>query len=88
LSIARGSLGETEYWLHFLKRLGDISEEQSAELSPILREAGNLLYGLIRSLASKLNTPEGRRTNSYIIKEDTELYGRDRDEIDLSNLDP
>jgi four helix bundle protein len=40
LSIARSSLAETEYWLHFSKRLGLLSAEQVAEVSP-------LIYGLV-----------------------------------------
>jgi four helix bundle protein len=48
LSIARSSLAETEYWLHFSTRLGLLSAEQVAEVSPLIDGAGNLLYGLIR----------------------------------------
>ena len=90
LSIARASLAETEYWLHFTRRLGFITDEQHAQASPLLHEAGNLLYGLIRALAKRLQSGDARTNQSYLIRDgDDSRHGRDDlDDPDLSNLDP
>lgn len=50
LSIAKGSLGETETYLLLSKDLGYITDEQYADLEGKRKEAAKLLTGLIRSL--------------------------------------
>jgi len=45
LHIARGSLGEVEYYLHLGARLGYLEKE--AAVFPLRREAGCTLHGLI-----------------------------------------
>jgi four helix bundle protein len=54
LDIARGSLGELEYYLHFARETGLIQERVLTQLNTLHVEAGSLLYGLIRSLDVKL----------------------------------
>ena len=88
LSIARLSLAETEYWLHFAERLEHLTVEEVQTLSPLMTEAGNLLYGLIRALAKRLETGP-TQANRYLIRDSGDSpYGRNDDEPDLSNLDP
>ncbi len=54
LDIARGSLAELEYYLHFLSSNGLLSANDCATLSDQASEVGNILTGLIRSLRAKL----------------------------------
>jgi hypothetical protein len=53
LTIARGSLAETEYYIIFAEDAGLLSHEQSSELADLANDVGHLLLGLIRSLRSK-----------------------------------
>ena len=75
LSIARGSLAETEYYLHFMHRNGIVGLEACEPLSSLHREASSLLYALIRSLSKKLEEDGGRRP--YAISEDGVGYDLD-----------
>ncbi len=75
LSIARGSLGETEYYIHLLSRLDLLTPERGTQLAKLVRETGGLLYGLIRSLSKKLEMEPG--TRSYSIGEDREVTYRE-----------
>lgn len=52
LSIARGSLTESETHILIATRLGYISEERCTELWDRCQEVGRLLNGLIRSLGA------------------------------------
>jgi four helix bundle protein len=52
LDIARGSLAELEYYLHFLRRNGLIEKLIAAEA--LRAETGRLLFGLTQSLREKL----------------------------------
>jgi four helix bundle protein len=72
LSIARGSLAETEYYLHFMRRNGAISVDAYERLSSLHCEASSLLYALIRSLSKKLQEDGSRRP--YAISEDDVRY--------------
>ena len=47
LSIARGSLAETEYYLHLMNRLGLVAATENQQLASQLTEAAALLYALI-----------------------------------------
>lgn len=53
-----------------------------------MKEAGNLLYGLIRALARRMKNGD-HRPNSYLIRETETEYGGDEfdDTDDLSDLD-
>src|SRR5881409_1885971 len=72
LSVARGSLAETEYYLHFLNRCGAISSDKNSHLEAMIDETGSLLYGLIRSLAKKMPSEANR---GYTIGEGRFPYG-------------
>jgi four helix bundle protein len=49
LYIARGSLAETEYFIHLSKRLGYIDEKTYEELNQLREETGATLNGFIKS---------------------------------------
>ena len=53
LDIARGSLAELEYYLHFIGREGLASDSDVVALQGLRDEAGKLLHGLWRSLKQK-----------------------------------
>ncbi|MBI2886371.1 MAG: four helix bundle protein [Chloroflexi bacterium] len=53
LDIARGSLGETEYYVGFMAENGLINASIAEKLLSLLSDTGGLLFGLIRSLAQK-----------------------------------
>ena len=54
LDIARGSLAELEYYLHFLRRNGLIEAEKLIAAEALRAETGRLLFGLTQSLREKL----------------------------------
>jgi four helix bundle protein len=56
LDIARGSLSEVEYFLHFFERQGLLSASELDRLKGLREEAGKLLTGLWRSTKSKTKT--------------------------------
>ncbi len=53
LTIARGSLAETEYYVLFIEDAGLLPAGEIETLSALLDDAGSLLLGLIRSLQAK-----------------------------------
>ncbi len=55
LDIARGSLSEVEYYIHFLRREGLAGETDLKQLALLRAETGRLLYGLWQSLKTKSN---------------------------------
>jgi four helix bundle protein len=72
LSIARGSLAETEYYLHFMHRNGVVDVDSYERLSSMYSEAASFLYALIRSLSKKLQEEGSHRP--YAIREDDIPY--------------
>ena len=60
LNIARGSLGELEYYIHFMHRAELIDGAECEQLEQLRAEAASLLFLLIRSLRSKLETDTAR----------------------------
>lgn len=77
LSIARGSLAETDYYIHFLNRSGLINSERNQEMSDLAIRVQGYLYALIRSLAKKL---DGTKGQNYLLGEAAEPYGDFDDE--------
>ena len=69
LSIAKGSLLETETHLLIAVRLDYLNRDQVKPIWELLQDVGRLLNGLIRSL-------EGSKNNGRIAEE-SELYGLD-----------
>lgn len=56
LSIARGSLTELEYYLHFLQRADLIDEQSHRQLAHLRRRAGQTLFGLMKSVRSNISS--------------------------------
>jgi len=52
--IARGSVAELRYFIMLSKDLGYLGEELSADLIESTKEVSKMLFGLIKSLESKL----------------------------------
>lgn len=50
LQIARGSLAETQYFLHLVKRLGYINEEHAERVEALAKETFACLHGLITAV--------------------------------------
>jgi four helix bundle protein len=47
LQIARGSLAETQYFLHLAKRLGYLDDAQASQVEALAKETFACLHGLI-----------------------------------------
>lgn len=47
LQIARGSLAETQYFLHLAKRLGYLEDPQAVQVEALAKETFACLHGLI-----------------------------------------
>ena len=71
LNIARGSLGELEYYIHFMDKAELISRPECQHLEQLRVEAASLLFLLIKSLRSRLEreTTAGRRS----LREEVEI---------------
>ncbi len=79
LSIARGSLAETDYYIHFLNRCKLINSQRNSELSDLVNKVHGHLYALIRSLAKKL---DGTKRQDYLLRETPdEPYGDPEDDL-------
>ena len=61
LTISRGSLAETEYYVLFIEDAGLLPAEEIETLSALVDDAGSLLLGLIRSLQAKDGGGRARR---------------------------
>jgi four helix bundle protein len=53
LDIARGSLSEVEYYIHFIGKEALVSEEHLMKMTQLHSETGRLLYSLWQSLKAK-----------------------------------
>ena len=80
LDIARGSLAELEYYLHFLSSNSLLTADNCAKLSDQASEVGNILTGLIRSLRVKLQDGSWDRLR---VSEDQTEYEANRGSADL-----
>jgi four helix bundle protein len=56
LSIARGSLTELEYYLHFLRRADLIDKQSHRQLADLRRRTGQTLFGLMKSVRSTISS--------------------------------
>jgi len=72
LDIARGSLAELEYYLHFLRKNEIVGDKGLAPADGLRAEAGSLLFGLTQSLRDKLR--EGEPWQRGLMREDAEEY--------------
>jgi hypothetical protein len=84
LDIARGSLGELEYYLLFLQEQNLLADEQSDALQGLRRDTGSLLFGLWKALKRKQQNGNWDRTT--LIREERADYFVDLDIGD--DLDP
>ncbi len=70
LYIARGSLSETQYFIHLAQRLGYLSADRAAVLHAQTKQAFGCLHGLIRTVekeAGKLNKVIAAATSLLVI---------------------
>jgi four helix bundle protein len=56
LSIAKASLAEVEYWLHFLRRVELLDDVAYDRLSELRVNTARTLFGLMRSVRSRLSS--------------------------------
>jgi four helix bundle protein len=70
LSIARGSLSETETHVQISLRLSYLRSDELHAVDELIQHTGRLLNGLINSLDNK--------TNGHRLKEDSEPYDPDQ----------
>lgn len=73
LEIARGSLAETEYYIDFLAKEGELKSEEAEALAPLANETTRLLNALLRSVAAKSNAGDWHRR--FEIREASIEYG-------------
>jgi four helix bundle protein len=70
LYIARGSLSETQYFIHLARRLGYLPADQADDLHSQTKQAFGCLHGLIRVVekeAGKLNKVIAAATSLLVI---------------------
>jgi four helix bundle protein len=54
LNIARGSLAETDYFLHLARRLEYLSADDHVTITAMLNQAAGVLYGLLESVKKEI----------------------------------
>ena len=72
IDIARGSLSEVEYYLHFMANEAVLTNTQFEDLDKLRTETGSVLFGLWRSLKSA--TKDGWDHEGKRIHEEREHY--------------
>jgi four helix bundle protein len=79
VDIARSSLSEVEYYLHFLTKEKLLAEDELARVNALRAEAGRTVYALWSSLRKKLgSTPPDSAPNRWL-RESREPYEVDYD---------
>ena len=56
LSVARSSLAEVEYFIHFLSRTDLIDHDTCTRLTDLQKRAGRTIFGLMRSVRANLSS--------------------------------
>lgn len=74
LDIARGSLAELEYYIHFLGKHAMITESDAAKANILREETGRLIGGLWRSLKAKQPSEWDHTGAPSRVREVPELY--------------
>ena len=72
LDVARGSLAELEYYLHFMEREGLIGPGDAAPLRRLREETGKLLHGLWKSLKQKAR--DGGWDHGTAVRDEQAVY--------------
>jgi four helix bundle protein len=72
LDIARGSLAELEYYIHFLSKERLISKDEAEGLDTLRIETGRLLFGLWQSMKSK--TKDGWDHSGALVRDECVPY--------------
>jgi len=75
LDIALGSLGELEYYLHFMRRNALLKAQAADQLDALQSETGRLLVGLYKALKAKAR--EGSWDRGRTIREEVGTYELD-----------
>jgi len=75
LDIALGSLGELEYYLHFMRRNALLTTEDADRLDTLQSETGRLLVGLFKALKAKAR--EGSWDRGRAVREELGTYELD-----------
>jgi len=75
LDIALGSLGELEYYLHFMRRNALLATEAADRLDALQSETGRLLVGLFKALKAKAR--EGSWDRGRTVREEVANYASD-----------
>ena len=70
LSVARSSLAEVEYFIHFLYRTDLIDQDTCTRLTDLRKRAGRTIFGLMKSVRAGL-----RSDRPSTIKEQAGEYG-------------
>jgi four helix bundle protein len=88
LDIARGSLAEVDYYLHFLAKEQILPEHRLVELRRLHDDTARMLHGLWKALKGKSRS--GSWDHSGHIAEERALYGSDRVDVgdDPGALEP
>jgi four helix bundle protein len=60
LYIARSSIAEIEYLLHFVNRIGYLKNDDYKQMEDLRQEAAKTLYGLINSVKQDTNKTKDR----------------------------
>lgn len=74
LDIARGSLSELEYHLHFLQKEGLVTGDAANEANILRDETGRLLNGLWKSLKAREASEWDHSGGRNRVREDSEIY--------------
>ncbi len=77
LDIALGSLGEVEYYLHFMRRNALLRSEAADRLDALQSDTGRLLMGLFKALKAKAR--EGSWDHTRTIRDEAGTYELDID---------
>ena len=75
LDIARGSLSEVEYYIHFMGKEGLLSETETRELESLRADVGFILHRLWISLKRKSSSEWDRGGSNMIREVSTVRYG-------------
>jgi four helix bundle protein len=74
VDIARGSLAEVEYYLHFMAKEGLVPSAETDKLESIRKETGRTLKGLQDGLKRRLGANSTQSGNTNRVREEMAVY--------------